>query len=127
MDQKHSGMGIASFIISLVIGVGVFLAIVIAGVIKVANPESLHNESIGTALLGLFIIGCLFINLIGIGLGIAGLVQKNRKRIFSILGTIINGCGFNRDWTLDSHRYHGKMNKGEESKREAFGMGESFV
>jgi len=91
MDQKHSGMGIASFIISLVIGVGVLLAIVIAGVIKVANPESLQDESIGTALIGLFVIACLFINLIGIGLGIAGLVQKNRKRIFSILGTIING------------------------------------
>jgi hypothetical protein len=91
MDGKHSGMGIASFLVSLVIGVGVFFIILIAGVVKATNPESLPDESIGTALIGLFVIACLFVNLIGIGLGIAGLVQKNRKRIFSVLGTIING------------------------------------
>ncbi|MNV97148.1 hypothetical protein D3C71_1922360 [compost metagenome] len=35
--------------------------------------------------------GTLIGNLIGLVLGIIGLIQKGRKKIFAILGTIFNG------------------------------------
>jgi hypothetical protein len=34
--------------------------------------------------------GGVFGNLIGILLGIAGFVEKNRKRVFSVLGLVLN-------------------------------------
>jgi len=79
MEKKHSGMGIASFIISLVM---LFIQILIY------NFSTTHGYS--DSLAALFF--CLSIaNLVGVGLGIAGLAQKGRKRIFSGLGTTLNG------------------------------------
>ena len=37
---------------------------------------------------GLFLIAFLMLDLLAIGLGIAGLIQKDRKKTFSILGLI---------------------------------------
>jgi hypothetical protein len=34
---------------------------------------------------------CGFVNFVGLGLGIAGLAQQDRKRVFSVLGTAVNG------------------------------------
>lgn len=40
-------------------------------------------------LIGFAVIGCLLANLVGLGLGIAGLIQRRRKKLFAILGAIL--------------------------------------
>ena len=41
-------------------------------------------------MLGLFIIAFLLLALIALGLGIGGLVQKERKKVFAILGIVFS-------------------------------------
>ena len=91
---RHSGLGIASFIMSLVIALTVFILIVVAGILETTTPGGMDEDSPAAMIVGLFVIGGLIGNLAGMALGITGMVQKNRKRIFSILGLILNGVVF---------------------------------
>jgi len=83
MEQKHSGRGIASFITSVVSGLMllVFFAATRGGV----EGGSEEAKMVVFALLAFFIT-----SLIGLGLGIAGLFQIKRKKVFAILGTVIS-------------------------------------
>lgn len=84
--QHHSGLGIASFIISMITGLLTFLAIVFAGVMEATTPGGMDPESAGAIILGFFLIACLCGLLVAIGLGIGGLVQRDRKKLFAVLG-----------------------------------------
>lgn len=89
-EEQHSGLGIASFIISIVSAIAIFILIVIAGAIEVSTPGGMDEESIGAVVLGLFLFAFFFVALVALGLGIGGLNQKNRKTIFAILGTVFS-------------------------------------
>ncbi len=90
LEKKHSRLGIAALIIGILVGMLLCILIVFAGVIEVSQPGSLTGDSVGAVLLGLLVIGGLLLNLIGIGLGIGGLFQQQRKKLFPILGISIN-------------------------------------
>jgi hypothetical protein len=87
---KHSRLGVASFVISLVVGGLDLLLLVLAFVLGAIAPELMEMGSvimhiiISAALLG------LVANVAGLGLGIAGLLARNRKKTFSVLGLILN-------------------------------------
>lgn len=89
-DLKHSGPGIASFITGLTSAVFLFLLIVIAGVMEASTPGGIDEESAGAIILGLLLITFMLAALIALGLGIAGLLQSDRKKIFAILGTVFS-------------------------------------
>ncbi|HLU13523.1 MAG TPA: hypothetical protein VKZ64_06150 [Arenimonas sp.] len=91
MEAKHSGLGIASFIISLVAGLAILIAIVIAGIMEANTPGGIDENSPEAILLGLVLIGMMFLDLVALGLGIGALFQRDRKKIFAILGTIFSG------------------------------------
>ncbi|MNC51097.1 hypothetical protein D3C75_1003760 [compost metagenome] len=60
----------------------------------VADYEELERrmaEMPELALMSIALLGTLFGNLIGLILGIIGLVQKERKKVFAVLGTVLNG------------------------------------
>lgn len=86
--QKHSGLGIASFITSIVSGILIFLLIVIAGVMEATTPGGMNEESTGAVMVGLFLFAFLGASLVALGLGIGGLIQKDRKNIYAVLGTV---------------------------------------
>jgi len=88
---RHSGLGIASFILSLMVGAVEFLVIMAAGIVEATTPGGMDEQSMAAILIGLFILGGLMANMAGVGLGIAGLVQRDRKRVFSTLGLVFNG------------------------------------
>lgn len=93
---KHSGLGISSFIIAIGVCVLEFVLIIIAGVMESSTPGGVDEDSMLAAILGLVILGGLGVNLLGVGLGIAGLVQRDVKKAFSVLGVAFNGliiCG----------------------------------
>ncbi|KAA2284581.1 hypothetical protein [Arenimonas fontis] len=91
MESKHSGLGIAAFVISLVAGIAIFAAIVVAGVMEASRPGGLDENSPEAVLLGLVLIALLFMDVVALGLGIAGLFQRERRKIFAILGTVFSG------------------------------------
>ena len=87
-------MGIASFIISIAMAIILLFLIVVAGVVVAASPGGINTEAAGVFILGLSIIGCLIADLGALGLGIAGCVQKTRKKIFAILGVVFSSVVF---------------------------------
>lgn len=90
MEVKHSGVGIASFVTSIVAGVLIFLLVIIAGVLEVSTPGGMDEESIAAVLIGLFLFAFLGAELVALGLGIGGLIQKDRKKTFAILGVVFS-------------------------------------
>ncbi len=89
-EQKHSGLGIASFITSIVSGILLFLVFIIAGFMEASTPGGMDEESAGAIMLGLFLFALLGGELVALGLGIGGLLIKERNKIFAILGTIFS-------------------------------------
>ncbi len=102
-ENAHSRMGVASFVIGIlatVVLVALFVAggVVAASAFENVDPQTLDPESVqdspafvGLALIGVGVLGCLVLFVVGLGLGIAGLMQRTRKRLFSALGTALNG------------------------------------
>jgi len=95
---KHSGPGIASFVIGLLAILGYILIFFIATMavnesIGVLTPLQAEELALHPAVIlaSLAILVCLILNLVGSILGIIGLVLKNRKKVFAIIGTILNG------------------------------------
>jgi hypothetical protein len=88
--MKHSGLGVASFVMSVAIGVFDFAVFMFAGVVEMSTPGGMDEESIVAVIVGLLIIGSLFMNVGGVGLGIAGIVQRDRQKVFSVLGVAFN-------------------------------------
>lgn len=106
-ENKHSRLGVASFVIAVlttVLFVVLFVVIfnaagqLLGGVDpQQVTPQDLERnlqESPGTTgVLGAAGFGVLaspFLYLLGAALGVAGLVQKRRKRLFAVLGTVAN-------------------------------------
>ncbi len=87
---KHSGIGIASFVISIIVGVLIVILVMFAAVMEATTPGGIDDESAEAVIVGLLIITLILADLVAMGLGIAGLVQKNRKKVFATLGTIFS-------------------------------------
>lgn len=96
-NYKHSGPGIASFVISLVALIAYIAAIVTIVVttrdlFQSGTPitnDLIMNHS-GFLEAGLIVIAAIILTLIGCILGIIGLALKNRKKVFAILGVVIS-------------------------------------
>ena len=89
-QPTHSGFGIASFALSLVAAFLGVLLIAVAGAIELSNPTGTDIESDAAMAIGLGLFILLGMLLLGTGLGIVGLMQRNRKKVFAILGTIFS-------------------------------------
>ena len=93
MERKgQSKLGIASLLISIITIIGLFIIFLIAGFIESNTYGGMDEESAGAIILGLLLFGFGFLDLLAIGLGIAGIFQKTRERITAIIGTIISSA-----------------------------------
>jgi len=90
MDKKHSGIGIASFITSILVGALMFLMFVVAGVMAATTPGGINPKSAATIVLGLSIIALLLADFVALGLGIGDLCQRDRNKLFAVLGTVFS-------------------------------------
>ena len=90
--RPHSGLGIASFIISLAAGAALVVLLGIAGVIE-SQPGGMDEESAGAVLVGLLLALTALAHVLALGLGIAALVQAGRGKLFGVLGTVFASTG----------------------------------
>ena len=88
--EGHSMQGIASFVTAIVGGLSFLTLGVSLGYMELNTPGGIDETSKAVILMGLGIILALFILLISLGLGIGGLIQKERKKIFSVLGAVFS-------------------------------------
>ncbi len=94
---KHSEYGLASFMLFLA-GLCVFFGwVVFKGVVASSNSA---NQDVPVILLvfveGIFLMltePLILVSVVGICLAFVGLFQKNRKKLFAILGLVFNGIG----------------------------------
>ena len=80
IERKHSGLGMASFSICIIVGIAHLLIFI----------TPLHLDLPDDWGLLFFCLATLFISLIALWLGIRGLKQKDRKKLFAILGIVLS-------------------------------------
>jgi hypothetical protein len=88
--MKHSKFGIASFVTALLSALLIFILFIVAGVLETTTPGGMDEKSAAAMIVGLVLFAFLFLSLISAGLGIGGLFEKDRKKIFAILGVIFS-------------------------------------
>ena len=93
-ELRHSGMGIAAFVISLVAGLAMLLLFAVAGMLETATPGGMDEESPQAILIGAGMVALLAAELVAGGLGLAGLLQRDRRKAFAVLGLVFAGGGF---------------------------------
>jgi len=94
---RHSGLGVASFVVFLVYCTLFFLVFLVSVLLTMsgeplAKPPALPSPTV--ILLGIMLFASVFLSLMGVALGIAGAVQRNRRKVFAVLGIVFNGGFF---------------------------------
>ena len=84
---KQSGLGVASFVISLAVGLLMICTLLAAGYLHADHQTGNYQ---GQKIVGLVIIVLLITDILAIGLGIAALFQAGRKRLLGILGLVFS-------------------------------------
>src|SRR5262245_33137323 len=88
---KHSGFGIASFVVAIAAGLAEFSVCVVGFGIGASNPNGIGRNSPLMIVLALGVCFASVGALTGVGLGIVGLCQTRSKNTFAVLGLILNG------------------------------------
>lgn len=87
----HSGLGVASFVISASCLVLLIVVLALALLSGSEDPDVIFAKpGVGVAIM----LGMVLLNLapvVGLGLGIAGAVSKGRNRTYAVLGIVFNG------------------------------------
>jgi hypothetical protein len=89
-EPPHSGLGIASFLVAVVIGLAETAIVGWISYMTVSKPGTITPESPLAIIAGLAMLGGLAVTFLGAGLGIGGIFQRNRKRVFAVLGLVFN-------------------------------------
>ena len=97
LTMNHNGqsrLGIASLSLAVFNILITFIIFLIAGVWEASAPGGVDEDSAAAIILGLSLFACIGINLVSMGLGIAGIVQKQRERICAFIGTSLATASF---------------------------------
>ena len=86
-QPKHSGVGIGSFVISILNSGLILILIIIAGVMV---EEGVSEDDAEMQVVGIFFLGSILLALIGVVLGIITCFQKDKKKVLGIIGLVLN-------------------------------------
>lgn len=93
--EKHSRVGIVSFVLSILLGVVFFVSfcICVSLTLEAQQKTGAQGPVPGPEMLlpVCFMMGALFASIVPLGLGIGGICEKNSRKLFSILGTVFSG------------------------------------
>ncbi|MCM2355306.1 MAG: hypothetical protein NDI68_01300 [Arenimonas sp.] len=89
--MKHSGLGIASTVIAVLAGLALLGVFGYAGVIGMQSPGGQIADTDPRAMaIGVGLLGCVALLLVGAILGLAGLFVGERKRAWAWAGLVLN-------------------------------------
>jgi len=91
-EQRHSGLGIASFVTAIIAMVLMFLLVVVAGVLTHATPGGLDPKAPLTIAIGFGILLFALTALVALVLGVVGLFQRDRQKTFAVLGVLFSAA-----------------------------------
>jgi hypothetical protein len=86
VTRGHKGLGIASFVIGVICLITVMSLVVVAGVATNTGRATTEFNMI----IGLAMISVVFVDLIGIVLGIFGVANRSSKKVYPVLGLFLN-------------------------------------
>lgn len=84
---KHSRLGAASVVMSLI---GFFITLALLASAAFLYREGTAEDSVGMILIGIFIFVDIIFLAAGAAVGLAGLFNPSRRRIFCLLGVLFN-------------------------------------
>ena len=88
--KGHSGFGISSFSIFCFAFLLMIITFTLTIIYGPLDPDFVDEQSTHAVLIGFSWLFNALITLVGIGLGITGLFQKDKKKIFAVLGVVLN-------------------------------------
>lgn len=86
----HSGLGIASLAVALLTGLLDLILIVVAAIMD-SRPGGMDEDSPAAMAVGCSFVVLMFVNLVGLVLGIVGVALPGRNKLFPSLGIGFNG------------------------------------
>ena len=89
-EKRISRLGVASFVISLVGLVSLVAIFGYAGYKEINTPGGIDEDSSEAALIGLVAILCMILVIVGFIMGLVSLFQKDERRAFGIVGTVLS-------------------------------------
>ena len=89
-ERKVSVPGVISTAIAILGGSGIFTLFIIAGYLEESTPGGVPEDSPILVQIGIALVAMVALIFIGIILGIVGSFQSNTKKLFSVLGTVLN-------------------------------------
>jgi hypothetical protein len=89
---ENSGMGTASFVISIIAGILMIVVVTGKGFLGSSTPGGMVEISPDALWTGGPISLLFLLQLVALGLGIAGLCQKGKKKLRAIFGTIFSSA-----------------------------------
>ena len=87
---KQSKLGIASFVISFSSGLFIFFLLFVIRLSYGGEVEGIDDSKDDFVILGIILLFFLAATLVALGLGLAGIIQKERKKTFAILGSVFS-------------------------------------
>ena len=90
-DKRQSGLGVASFTLSLVSIVATIALFGYVGYLEITAAGGVSGDDTVAMLIGFAIIACIAMLLVGVVLGIVALLQKERRRTLAAIGVGLNG------------------------------------
>jgi len=90
-EKQQSGLGVASFTLSLVSIVATIAVFGYAGYVEINTAGGVAGDETQAMLIGFAIIACIALLLVGMVLGIVGLLQTERRRTLAAIGAGLNG------------------------------------
>jgi hypothetical protein len=87
---KRSGRGIASFVIAIAAGVLYLSVLGLMVILAAIAPELTQDRPAMLHIFTAMIMAGFLGNIVGVVLGISGVCQKNRKKLFAVLGLVFN-------------------------------------
>ena len=89
MEQRNSRYGTASLVLATAATLLMFILVIVAGVMQ--NTHGIDPNSTSSMMGGLAMLFCMFLDLIAVVIGVIALFQKDRKKLFAVLGIVIVG------------------------------------
>ncbi len=86
--QGHSGLGVASFLLGILASLGSIAVVVGAGIL--GSSGAINGEPAAAMIVGFSMIVVVMTTAFAAGLAVGGLVQKEKSKVFAIIGLIIN-------------------------------------